>query len=176
MLIILSLSSLITFTGCVNVFPFMNRSISNMPRDYILSQKAATQLCSSEIFLGFKCPNALSNDCLFMQMTAAPVSNNHESYFPFWHVSLGLILSPLKGIMISKSILQVAIVIVHKLRINWGMMLGVCMRGWGVIKLINENPTAVPFSRFHFWVTVFCPSHTLWAKRCIRLSLQVFFL
>jgi hypothetical protein len=33
-------------------------------------------------------------------------------------------LSPLKGVMISNSLLQVAIKMVHKLRINCGMMLG----------------------------------------------------
>jgi hypothetical protein len=37
---------------------------------------------------------------------------------------LGLILSPLKGIIIANSLLQVAIEIVQKLRINCGKMLG----------------------------------------------------
>jgi hypothetical protein len=38
--------------------------------------------------------------------------------------------------------LQVAIEMVHKLRINCGMMLGAWMRG--VIRLFNEKPAAVP--------------------------------
>jgi hypothetical protein len=43
--------------------------------------------------------------------------------------------------------LQVAIEMVHKLRINCGMTLGAWMRG--VIRLFNENPAAVPGSANH---------------------------
>jgi hypothetical protein len=82
-----------------------------------------------------------------MQVTAAQVSNNHESFISYFYLSLCLILSPLKGV-ISNSLLQVAIEMVHKLRINYGMMLGVWMMG--VIRIMSENPTAVPGVHFHF--------------------------
>jgi hypothetical protein len=69
-----------------------------------------------------------------MQVTAAPLSNSHEKVlFPVLTAYLGLILSQLKGLIISNSLLQVAIEIVYKLRIICGMMLGVSMRG--VIRL-----------------------------------------
>jgi hypothetical protein len=78
-----------------------------------------------------------------MQVTAAPVSKSHEKVLsPALTANLGLILSPLKGVIISNSLLQVAIKIVHKLRINCGMTLGAWMRG--VIRLFNEKPAAVP--------------------------------
>jgi hypothetical protein len=90
-----------------------------------LSQDAATQLCGLEICLGFDCPKASSKESMFMQVTAAPVSNSHEKVlFLALTANLGLILSPLKGVIISDSLLQVAIEMVHKLRINCGMMLG----------------------------------------------------
>jgi hypothetical protein len=66
--------------------------------------------------------------------------------------NLGLILSPLKGVIISNSLLQVAIEMVHKLRINCGMMLGAWMRGAS----FNENPAAAPGSVNHCF-----PSGTL---------------
>jgi hypothetical protein len=38
---------------------------------------------------------AMANDCLFMQVTAAPVSNSHEKVLsPALMANLGLILSP----------------------------------------------------------------------------------
>jgi hypothetical protein len=77
-----------------------------------------------------------------MQVTAAPVSNSHEKVLsPALTASLGLILSPLKGVIISNSLLQVAIEMVHKLRINCGMMLEAWMRG--VIRLFIEKLAAV---------------------------------
>jgi len=82
-----------------------------------------------------------------MQVTAAPVSKSHEKVLsPALTANLGLILSPLKGVMISNSLLQVAMEIVHKLRINCGMKLGAWMRG--VIRLFNEKPAAVPVDLF----------------------------
>jgi hypothetical protein len=91
-----------------------------------------------------------------MQVTAAPVSNSHEKVLsPALTANLGLILSSLKGIMNSNSLLQVAIEIVHKLRIKCGMMLGAWMRG--VIRLLNETPAAIPVDLF----LDFCLSHTL---------------
>jgi hypothetical protein len=69
--------------------------------------------------------------------------------------NLGLILSPLKGVMISNSLLQVAKEMVHKLRINCGMMLGAWMRG--VIRLFNEKLAAALvdlFPDFHLSYTL----------------------
>jgi len=61
----------------------------------------------------------VSNESLFMQVTATPVSNSQEKVlFPALTANLGLILSKLKGIIISNSLLQAVIEIVHKLRIN----------------------------------------------------------
>jgi hypothetical protein len=121
----------------------MNKSTSNTPYGDILSPEAAMQLCGFEICFSVLCPKAISKDCLFMQVTAAPVSNSHEKVlYPALTTNLGLILSPLKGVIISNSFLQVAIEMVHKLRINCGMTLGAWMRG--VIRLFNENPAAVP--------------------------------
>jgi hypothetical protein len=60
--------------------------------------------------------------------------------------NLGLILTTLKGVIISNSLLQVAIEIVHKLRINCGMTLVAWMRG--VIWLLNEKPAAGPVDLF----------------------------
>jgi len=77
-----------------------------------------------------------------MQVTAALVSNNQEKdLFPALAANLGLILSPLKVVIISNSLLKVTIEIVHKLRIKCGMTLGACMSG--VIRLFSENPAAV---------------------------------
>jgi len=78
-----------------------------------------------------------------MQVTAAPVSNSHEKVLsPALTAHLGLIFSKLKGVIKSNSLLQVAIEMVHKLRINCRMMLGAWMRG--VIRLFNEKPAGVP--------------------------------
>jgi hypothetical protein len=82
-----------------------------------------------------------------MQVTAAPVSKSQEKVLsPALTANLGLILSPLKGVIISNSLLQVAMEMVHKLRINCGMTLGAWMRG--VIRLFNEKPAAVPVDLF----------------------------
>jgi hypothetical protein len=97
-----------------------------------------------------------------MQVTAAPVLNNKEKVlFP---PHLGLNLSPLKGVIITNSLLQVAMEIVHKLRINCRMMLGACMRD--VISLMREKPAAVPVDLFHF-------DHCCWSHRPIGTSLSV---
>jgi hypothetical protein len=113
-----------------------------------LSPDAAMQLWGLEICFGVVCPKAISKDYLFMQVTAAPVSNSHEKVLsPALTTNLGLILSPLKGVIISNSLLQVAIEMVHKLRINCGMTLGAWMRGSS--GSFNENPAAVPGSAIH---------------------------
>ncbi len=108
-----------------------------------MSPEVATQLWGFEICLGLECQNARSVDCLFMQVTAASVSNSDEKVLsPALTANLGLILSPLKGVIISNSLLQVVMEMVHKLRINCRMTLGAWMRG--VIRLFNEKPAAVP--------------------------------
>jgi hypothetical protein len=67
----------------------------------------ATQLCEFEIFFSFWDPNAALNDRLFMQVMAAPVSNNHDIvYFPVLMFILGQTFSP--DAKISMSLLQVA--------------------------------------------------------------------
>jgi hypothetical protein len=96
-----------------------------MPSDDILSPKAANNFCVFEIFLGFVSLKAISQQCLFMQVTIVPVSNNHEKVLlPPFTVTLGLILSPLKGIIICNDLLQVALETVHKLKMSCGMLLG----------------------------------------------------
>jgi hypothetical protein len=63
--------------------------------EFIASPEAATQLCALAIFFGFWFPNAALKDLLFMQVMAAPVSNNHEVvWFPVLTLTLGLIFSP----------------------------------------------------------------------------------
>jgi len=57
--------------------------------------------------------------------------------------------------------------IIHKLRINCGMTLGDWMRG--VIRLISENPAAVPVDLF--LVDHCCWSHTLRANRHVLVCL-----
>ncbi len=83
-------------------------------------------------------------------------------------VSLGLILSPLKGVIRSKNLLHVAMEIVHKFRINCGMTFGTFMRG--AIRLFSENPAAVPGSVNHCSLL-----STLWAnKLCLANLCTVF--
>jgi hypothetical protein len=66
-----------------------------------------------------------------MTVTTAPVSKSLEKVlFPTLTISGGLISYPLKGVIISKSSVQVAIEIVHKRKISCGMMLGVGMMGF----------------------------------------------
>jgi hypothetical protein len=87
-----------------------------------------------------------------MQVTEAPVSNSHEKVlFPALTDNLGLILSPLKGVIISNSLLHVAIEIVHKLRINCGMMLGV----W----LVKSRLLSLLISFLLFTVAIACHIH-----------------
>ncbi len=75
------------------------------------------QLWAFKIFLGLWVPNAALNDWLFMQVIAAPVSNNHDLV---WFLVLTLILggtfSP--GTKISYNLLQVVNNARHKFNIN----------------------------------------------------------
>ena len=89
-----------------------------------------------------------------------PVSNNHEKVCPP-ALAVGLILSPLKGVIRSKNLLHIAMEIVHKFKINCGMTLGAFMRG--AMTLFNEKPIQLHWdccfvarywgyrSRVHFW-------------------------
>jgi hypothetical protein len=147
--IIFSFNSWITFNGCVNFFLFMNKSTSNTLQEDILSPEAATQLCCFEICLGLECTNAQSNDSLFMQVTADPVSNNQEKVLiPSLTAGLNPILNPIKRRHNFKQFITGCNGNCNKLRINCGMMLGAWMRG--AIRLMSENPAAVPVDLFHF--------------------------
>ena len=82
-----------------------------------MSPDAATQLWAFEIFLGLWFPNAAFNDWLFMQVIAAPVSNNHDVvWFPVLTLILGRTFSP--GAKISYNLLQVVNNARHKFSIN----------------------------------------------------------
>ncbi len=115
-----------------------------------------------------------------MQVTAAPESNSHEKVLsPALTANLGLILSPLKGVMISNSLLQVAMEIVHKLRVNCGMTLGAWMRG--VIRLFNENrllSLLISFLNFvcHIHFRPIGSSLFVFARFIVFNSLPAFFL
>ncbi len=79
------------------------------------------------------------NDALVIQVMEAPVSNGQEKVFPpALEVNLGLILSPLKGVIRSKKLLHVAMEIVHKFKISCRMTFGAFMRG--AMMLFNEKP------------------------------------
>jgi hypothetical protein len=80
----------------------------------------------------------VSNEFFVIQVMEAPVSNSQEKVFPpAIAVILGLILSPLKGVIWSKNLLHVVIEIVHKFKINCGMTCGAYMRG--VMMLFSEK-------------------------------------
>ncbi len=86
--------------------------------EFIASPDAATQLWAFHIFLSFWVPNAALNDQLFMQVIAAPVSNNHDVvWFPVLPFILGLTFSP--GAKISYSLLQVISEARHRFKISW---------------------------------------------------------
>jgi hypothetical protein len=90
-----------------------------MPSEFIVSPDAVAQLSAFEIFLGLLSLKAMSNECLLIRVIAAPVSNNNEKVlFPTLTFNCGLILSPLKGAIISNSLLQVAMGTEQKLRIS----------------------------------------------------------
>jgi hypothetical protein len=76
-------------------------------------------------FIGKVFPKAISKELMFMQVTEDPVYITQEKFlFPVRLKILDFALSPLKDIMFSKSLLQVAMDTLHKLKINCGMMLG----------------------------------------------------
>jgi len=95
------------------------------------------------------------NDALVIQVIEAPVTNNQEKVFPpALAVSLGLILSPLKGVIRSKNLLHIAMEIVHKFKINCGMTLGAFMRGAMTLfneKLIQLHWDCCFVARYHWW-------------------------
>jgi hypothetical protein len=72
-----------------------------------------------EILFGFCIPNAALNDWQFMQVTAAPVSNNQDLvWFPVLTLILSRIFSP--GAKIFYSLLQLVNEAMHRLSINCG--------------------------------------------------------
>jgi len=82
-----------------------------------VSPDAATQLWAFDIFLGFWVPNTALNEQLFMQVIAAPVSNNHDMvWFPVLTLILGVTFYP--GAKISYSLLQVVSEARHWFRIS----------------------------------------------------------
>ncbi len=84
-------------------------------------------------------PKAISKEFMLMYVTADPVSSTQEKFLPpVCPEILVLTLSPLKSVMFSKRLLQMAMDTVHKLKINCGMTLGAWMMG--VIQLFTENP------------------------------------
>jgi len=85
--------------------------------EFIASPDAATQLWAFDIFLGFWVPNAALNDRLFMQVIAAPESNNHDVvWFPVLTLILGQTFSP--GAKISYNLLQVISDARHRFNIS----------------------------------------------------------
>ncbi len=123
----------------------------SMPRIFSLDLSAIWTVCVHFLFFTkmsvlnsfclsfFVLPNAASKALMFIQVTADPVSIFQWKFFPFTvPLTAVFLLSPLKSVMFSKSLLQVAIDTVHKLKINWWMMLGAWMRG--VIQVFTENP------------------------------------
>ncbi len=101
-----------------------------MPSEFSLSPDAAVQCCDSCTLRVFWCGKAVSKELFVIQVMEAPVSNSHENVFPpAIAVTLGLILSPLKGVIWLKNLLHVAMEIVHKFKISCGMTLGAYMRG-----------------------------------------------
>ncbi len=147
--IMLMLSSLMKLTGCVNFFPLIYRSTSNMPS--LVSWGCDTALCvwnfSWFVFTKghFKPLSIHTGD------SSISIKIPWMVLFPALTNWLGLILSTLKGDMISKNSLQVAMDTKQKLKINFGMALGVWM--WGIIKLIRDNPTVTVFiHHINFWL------------------------
>jgi hypothetical protein len=74
----LSFTLLMALTVCVNFFPLTHKSILKMPIDDIITPDAATQFCAFDICHGLLSPNAISKECLFMYVTATPISKRHE--------------------------------------------------------------------------------------------------
>ncbi len=110
-----------------------------MPSEFNLSLEAAVQCWEFYTLWGFWVRNAAWKEAFVIQVMDAPVSNSQEKVFPpALAVSLGLILSPLKGVIRSKHLLHVAMESVHKFQINWGMTLGAFMRG--AMALFDEKP------------------------------------
>ncbi len=71
---------------------------------------------------GLTLGKAAWNEAAVIQVTEAPVSKSYEKVFPpALAVTLGLTLSPLKGVIWLNILLQVAIEMAHKFKINWGM-------------------------------------------------------
>ncbi len=84
-----------------------------------MAPEVEMQLCALEIFFGFCVLKASLNDRLFIQVMAAPVSNNQDMvWFLALTLILGLTFSP--GMKISNSLMQVVSEARHRLSINCG--------------------------------------------------------
>ncbi len=88
----------------------------------------ALLLWALETFLGFCCPNAMSNDLLFMQVNTTTVSNYHDVVWLLAHMFILGQISSL-GARILNSLVQVADKTIHKFGINCGMKIGICING-----------------------------------------------
>ncbi len=166
----LSLSSWITFTGCVNFLSLTHESISNKSSEFIVSPDVATQLWALELFWPFITEGHAQRMLVHACQSCTIIKKPKECFFFLF--SRGLILSPWKGIIISKSVLQFAIETEHRLRIYWGMMHGAWMRG--AIKLFRETPVLL---FVHFLGHCFHPLSTLLASMlCLGHHSMVFFL
>jgi hypothetical protein len=138
------------FIWCRYFLPLISRSISKMPKECILLPEAVVQCCAFCTLRGLSCGKAALNEFAVIQVTEAPVSKSQEKVFPpALAVTLGLILSPLKGVIRLKILLHVAIEIVHKFKISFGMTLGAFMRG--SMMLFIEKPHQ------HYWDHCFQP-------------------
>ncbi len=82
----------------------------------LMQRRSFERLLSSLVFW---VPNAALNNRLFIQVIAAPMSNNHDIvWFPVLTFTLGLTFSP--GAKISYSLLQVVREARHRFNISWG--------------------------------------------------------
>jgi hypothetical protein len=85
---------------CQYFFPLISNSISKIPKEFILLPEAAVQCCAFCTLRGLLEGKAALKEFAVIHVTDAPVSNNQEKVFPpALAVTLGLILSPLKGVM-----------------------------------------------------------------------------
>jgi len=85
---------------CQYFLPLIINSISKIPREFILLPEAAVQCCAFCTLRGLLEGKAALKEFAVIHVTEAPVSNSQEKVFPpALAVTLGLILSPLKGVM-----------------------------------------------------------------------------
>jgi hypothetical protein len=107
-------------------------------------------------------------------VTAIPISESNGKVFAHsLTLSLGLILSPLKGVIILNNLLQVSIETEHKLRMSCGMMIRAFVKG--VIKLFLANLIGVVRFRLSHVFSRLISEVDLWPKSstlCISAGLS----